>query len=608
MLDLLDALVVALILVHLYVAPYTKVEESFNIHAVYDFVNHGLEFAKFNHLTFPGPVQRTFVGLGFYGLLTRYLVPYLPVEPTQLNVQLLARALLGLVNAFGLIYLRHAVESTIDLVHGNPELDVSIFAAATVEKNGDIEVVEEEEIIESSEESRGEPRSTIGAWFLIFQLTHFHVLFYSSRFLPNFIALPLTNVALGLAIKGNYPLSFCVLSFTSIVFRSDVAPLLVSLFFVSTLVFGKAPFYASVAAGFFGFSFGGIFSFLIDLKVWNPELLVIEYLKDPALGTIPEISSFVYNVIEKNASNWGTLPFFTYFNVFLRKIFFPPAVMALAIPGIANDPTRSLCSISIVGLASFGHILIMSLQPHKELRFIAYDISGIMLLASSGAAKYWKTRSSSVIARLAVIGTTVSCILGFFVSLFMLYVLSKNYPGGEALQAFNQYFLERIGNGTLPGDSVYTVHLEVMPKMTGANLFGELQDEFLKKHNISLVYDKTEDSKKLIEAWPLFDYLITDVPPSYFEEVSLAEFNPEIKTRIATVSGTKWSQIALASAFINVSPRPLFIENQFQPVKAVGLTLEEVIKTRSLVPIVNFVKSAVFEAPVVFVYEKNLVV
>ncbi len=60
----------ALILLHSWVGPYTKVEESFNIQATHDILTYGvptqnseLRFrAQYDHMTFPGAVPRTFVG------------------------------------------------------------------------------------------------------------------------------------------------------------------------------------------------------------------------------------------------------------------------------------------------------------------------------------------------------------------------------------------------------------------------------------------------------------------------------------------------------------------------------------------------------------------
>jgi alpha-1,6-mannosyltransferase len=64
--------------VHLTYAPYTKVEESFNIQATHDVLASGIswnntsEFLRTNydHVEYPGSVPRTFVGAVALALLT----------------------------------------------------------------------------------------------------------------------------------------------------------------------------------------------------------------------------------------------------------------------------------------------------------------------------------------------------------------------------------------------------------------------------------------------------------------------------------------------------------------------------------------------------------
>jgi len=93
------------ILTHLLVSPFTKVEESFSLQATHDIHRHGLPTkdvasyltARYDHLTFPGAVPRSFVGpllLSqvsvpfihlFGGLVNEQVIGPLPIPPCRLT-------------------------------------------------------------------------------------------------------------------------------------------------------------------------------------------------------------------------------------------------------------------------------------------------------------------------------------------------------------------------------------------------------------------------------------------------------------------------------------------------------------------------------------------
>lgn len=85
-----------MVLLHLFVAPYTKVEESFNIQALHDILIHGIpspfdgeadDFLAYyyDHVFFPGSVPRTFVGAAFLSGLARPFAALLS-SPAELQV------------------------------------------------------------------------------------------------------------------------------------------------------------------------------------------------------------------------------------------------------------------------------------------------------------------------------------------------------------------------------------------------------------------------------------------------------------------------------------------------------------------------------------------
>lgn len=93
---LLGLLIPALILLHLVAAPYTKVEESFNLQAVHDILKYGISFSNakehftkyYDHFTFPGVVPRSFVGSLVLAEISR---PFVKIVGDKVNPQIVGK-------------------------------------------------------------------------------------------------------------------------------------------------------------------------------------------------------------------------------------------------------------------------------------------------------------------------------------------------------------------------------------------------------------------------------------------------------------------------------------------------------------------------------------
>uniref|UniRef100_A0A915EF03 RNA helicase n=1 Tax=Ditylenchus dipsaci TaxID=166011 RepID=A0A915EF03_9BILA len=76
-------LLVLVLMIHMIMCPFTKVEESFNVQAIHDILYHRANLTSYDHLEFPGVVSRTFVGPL---LVSSVLTPILPLF-YWLNIQ-----------------------------------------------------------------------------------------------------------------------------------------------------------------------------------------------------------------------------------------------------------------------------------------------------------------------------------------------------------------------------------------------------------------------------------------------------------------------------------------------------------------------------------------
>ena len=335
--------------------------------------------------------------------------------------QFITRAVLGLINAAALIYLKRSISRT----HGK----------------------------------------IAGYFYIAFQATQFHVIYYASRTLPNMFAFPLTTIATGMVVRPDADLHTAVflLSFTAIAFRAEVA-LLLATTAVYHLITKRLSIVQTIRMGIRGTGTGLLASFLIDSYFWRVRV-------------VPEVFAFMFNVVHGKAAQWGVSPIWQY-ALDLPKLLLNPLVPLLILVAIRFHRNASLALM----VPAFFYIAIYSLQPHKEWRFIIYVVPQLTTVAALGASRlYIDTKSSTYgLRKLVLFGSVV---LSGLLSLGMLYISSMNYPGAQAILR-------------LP-DTANT-YLDVYTCMTGASRFLQSGGTFT----------KTEDWATLnnVDFWESLDY------------------------------------------------------------------------------------------------------
>lgn len=141
-----------MVTINLVAAPYTKVEESFNIQATHDVLVYGTpttnihqKLSSYDHFAFPGAVPRTFIGPLFLATFSQPIITLVGFEYAQLVV----RGLLGLFNATALVFFKTQLHSACG--------------------------------------------PTVARWYAVMQASQFHIMFYASRTLPNMFAFGLSE-------------------------------------------------------------------------------------------------------------------------------------------------------------------------------------------------------------------------------------------------------------------------------------------------------------------------------------------------------------------------------------------------------------------------------
>ncbi|KAJ5477860.1 hypothetical protein N7530_003369 [Penicillium desertorum] len=492
----------ALILLHLLVAPYTKVEESFHVQAAHDILANGLpngfndlslNRANYDHFSFPGVVPRSAIGAAALAMLSK---PVIWLND-GINRQLLARAILGLLNASSL----------------------AVYAGGL-------------------RRSFGQPAAI---WYILFQASQFHLIFYASRPLSNMFAFSMTTLAMCLLLpmpiptsqdQKQYSLALALLTTAGVIFRSELA-LLVGTQTLFLLATRRIDLQHTVLAGLIGLTTGLALTIYLDSTFWQRFPLW------------PEFEAFRFNVLAGQSSEWGTEPWPFYFLNSLPRLLFNPLSYLLAIPVALRQPaTRSPALALLIPALSF--VAIYSFQPHKEWRFIVYIIPSLTAVAALGAAYLWTHRSRSVFARLATRALAISTLAVFCLSNFVLLPASAtNYPGGQALDALH-YQHSILRETDLHDDKTNAsanVYLGNLACQTGVTRF--LQQPA----SSGGVYDKTEDKtvKSTSGFWDRFDYVVVEAG----EEISFMDADETSLLRALPAS--EWERVLVVDSFAGIS-------------------------------------------------------
>eukprot|EP00667_Euglena_gracilis_P008965 EG_transcript_9095 len=391
----------ALAVAYVFCAPWTKVEESFNMQATHDLLYYGHHIEQYDHHLFPGPVPRTFIG--------------------ALSLSLAAKPFVAAADLLFPRCDRVAALYVVRLV-----LAVSTFLCF--------------------DRFRFAVRHRFGApaahCLTLVTCSQFHLLFYSSRTLPNTFALCCVYLALAQWLNGWPKTSLVTFTLAIVVFRFDVAVLLVPCL-GAMLPRREVAFHEAVLVGVAATAGFAASTVLIDSFFWRRWLW-------------PEAEVLFFNTVLNKSSEWGTSPGHWYFTSALPRALL--AAYPLYAAAFVAEPR-----FRVYSAAGLSMVALYSLLPHKELRFIFYALPLLNAHVAIALARWYHTRGKSRLRFLWWAGCVVGLLASAAACGAFLWASSNNYPAGEALRVLHA----DSGNQT----SGEFIHLDVYSTMNGITRF-----------------------------------------------------------------------------------------------------------------------------------------
>ena len=333
--------------------------------------------------------------------------------------------------------------------------------------------------------------SDVAAWLFIITALQFHLPFYLSRTLPNTLATIVTTVGLADWIRGTRPhRALVLLTCAAIIFRCD-AIMLAGLVGLHLLATRKVTLLSGIITGIATVAICLAVTISVDSWFWRRWLW-------------PEGEVLWFNTVLNKSSEWGVSPPSWYFTSALPRALH--AAYPLAFLGAILD--RRVRPMFLVAL---GFVALYSNLGHKEVRFLFPVLPLWNLCAAAAMGHLSRNRKYSFLRTVFWLAAVASLAAGAATAGLGLAASSVNYPGGFALQELHQLGATHAKHALNSGRNL-TVHISVLPAMTGVSRFGEAGAPWVYSKDESLLGSGSTDGSTALLSKAGFDYLLNEKP------------------------------------------------------------------------------------------------